>query len=235
MARKKEQAKITKAVAKSKVVQKVTVNIGGRAGRGRKSTAPRKPPRPLPAQPIQIFNSLPPPAQQGESMIQSAHVLNRLLEPVNMRLEALIRQRRYAPLPPQNVEVQRLPDVGDHRQRALDLPDAPLIQPDASLIPSGVQQMDDLDADPSFGKREAQSQSASASASSASSASAGSGFNYDTLTLAAAAKLKVRRRQGDDFPEPSLEEAVRHFGIQISHPPKDELLRLLAPRLQNRK
>lgn len=262
MARKKERVKITKAVAKTKVVQKVTVNIGGRGGRARKSTAPRKQSRSLPLQPVQIFNSLPPPAQQGESMFQSAQVLNRLLEPVNMRLEALMRRRQDAPAAPQMVQAdQRLPDVddGDHRQRVLDLPDAPLIQPAQSLVPTGFQRMDDPHenvpiVDSAFEKREASSASSSAGASSPSSSAAassstssagtsvllspqpGRGFNFDSLTLSDAEKLRVRRRPGDLSPIPSLEEAVRHFGVKIQahQRTQSELLKILKPLLHNR-
>lgn len=259
MARKKDQAKITQAVAKTKVVQKVTVNIGGRAARGRKSKAPRKSSRAIPSQPVQIFNSMPAPVQQGESMFQSAQVLNRLLEPVNMRLEALIRRRQdVPPIAPQNVQVdQRLPDVdsSDHRQRVLDLPDAPLLQPEPALVSAGFQRMDDPHesvpiepVDSTYGKYEDQPQqdSSRASASAASSASTSNllspqpgrrfEFNFQTFTLADAEKLKVRRKPGDTSPFPSLEEAVRHFGIKIQAHQRTQqgMLQLLRIAIQNR-
>jgi hypothetical protein len=95
----KKDAKIKRTRAKAKnVIQKVVVNVGGRGGGGRKSTAPSQPPRPTPLQQatqfLQATQSRP---QQGESMIQSAQVLQRLLDPINMRLEAIIRQRQEVP------------------------------------------------------------------------------------------------------------------------------------------
>ena len=95
----KKDAKIKRTRAKAKnVIQKVVVNVGGRGGGGRKSTAPSQPPRPTPLQQatqfLQATQSRP---QQGESMIQSAQVLQRLLDPINMRLESIIRQRQEVP------------------------------------------------------------------------------------------------------------------------------------------
>ena len=92
---KKERVKRTRAKPKN-VIQKVVVNVGGRGGGGRKSTAPSGPPRPTPLQQatqfLQAAQSRPPIA--GESLIQSAQVLQRMIEPINLRLEALIRQGR---------------------------------------------------------------------------------------------------------------------------------------------
>ena len=111
---KKERVKRTRAKPKN-VIQKVVVNVGGRGGGGRKSTAPSGPPRPTPLQQatqfLQAAQSRPPIA--GESLIQSAQVLQRMIEPINLRLEALIRQGRESqPInitnPPINI---RQPDI----------------------------------------------------------------------------------------------------------------------------
>jgi len=146
-----------KAEAKTKVIQKVTVNIGGRGRGGRRTAAPRTAP------PVQIFNSMAGPQAEGsrsalgEPMIQSAQLLQRLLEPVNMRLESLIRQRQEMPninihpanvqvnqasIPPFRQEPRRDNAMVDRRPRVLDLPDEPLIQPEMPLVPGGYLRMD---------------------------------------------------------------------------------------------
>jgi hypothetical protein len=87
----------------------------------------------------------------GEPMIQSAQLLQRLLEPVNMRLESLIRQRQEMPniqvnqasIPPLRPEPRRDIEMVDRRTRVLDLPDAQLIQPVMPLVPGGYMRMDD--------------------------------------------------------------------------------------------
>lgn len=167
---KKERVKRTRAKAKN-VIQKVVVNVGGRGGGGRKTTAPSGPPRPTPLQQatqfLQATQSRP---QQGESMIQSAQMLQRLLEPVNVRLEALMQQRQGVQpinmppinisnpiniqqpdifVAPPNVSInQRFPDINiqhrDHnRQHVADLPDEPLVRPNAPLLLAGPMRMDD--------------------------------------------------------------------------------------------
>lgn len=124
---------------------------------GRRTAAPRTAP------PVQIFNSMAGPQADGsrsalgEPMIQSAQLLQRLLEPVNMRLESLIRQRQEMPninihpanvqvnqasIPPFRQEPRRDNAMVDRRPRVLDLPDEPLIQPEMSLVPGGYLRMD---------------------------------------------------------------------------------------------
>jgi len=191
---KKERVKRTRAKAKN-VIQKVVVNVGGRGGGGRKSTAPSGPPRPTPLQQatqfIQATQSRPP--VLGESMIQSSQMLQRLLDPINMRLEVLMRQRQEVqPQPininnppinmppininnppinirqpdifvgPPNVSInQRFPDINirvpepfrrgfaeaepsqQNRQHVADLPDEPLVRPNAPLVLAGPMRMDD--------------------------------------------------------------------------------------------
>lgn len=172
---KKERVKRTRAKAKN-VIQKVVVNVGGRGGGGRKTTAPSGPPRPTPLQQatqfLQATQSRPQQAEglRGESMIQSAQMLQRLLEPVNVRLEALMQQRQGVQpinMPPINISNpiniqqpdifvappnisinQRFPDINiqhrDHnRQHVADLPDEPLVRPNAPLLLAGPMRMDD--------------------------------------------------------------------------------------------
>ena len=171
---KKERVKRTRAKPKN-VIQKVIVNVGGRGGGGRKSTAPSGPPRPTPLQQatqfLQATQSRPPIA--GESLIQSAQVLQRMIEPINLRLEALIRQGRESqPInitnPPINIRqpdifvappsvsinqrfpdinIQSFPNMQQHREHnqahVADLPDAPLVQPQMALVSSLPMRMDD--------------------------------------------------------------------------------------------
>ena len=169
-----ERVKRTRAKPKN-VIQKVIVNVGGRGGGGRKSTAPSGPPRPTPLQQatqfLQATQSRPPIA--GESLIQSAQVLQRMIEPINLRLEALIRQGRESqPInitnPPINIRqpdifvappsvsinqrfpdinIQSFPNMQQHREHnqahVADLPDAPLVQPQMALVSSLPMRMDD--------------------------------------------------------------------------------------------
>lgn len=154
--------------------------MGGRGGGGRKTTAPSGPPRPTPLQQatqfLQATQSRPQTeGLRGESMIQSAQVLQRLLDPINMRLEVLMRQRQEGQpinipainmppinisnpiniqqpdifVAPPNVSInQRFPDINiqhrDHnRQHVADLPDEPLVRPNAPLLLAGPMRMDD--------------------------------------------------------------------------------------------
>lgn len=174
--------KVKRARAKPKnVIQKVVVNVGGRGGGGRKSTAPSGPPRPTPLQQAtQFIQSFQIP-RQGESMVQSAQMLQRLIDPINARLDAFVRQQVPGPVnnitmppinitnPPINIRPdifvgppnvsinQRFPDINiqapnfpnmeqhrDHnRQHVADLPDEPLVRPNAPLLLAGPMRMDD--------------------------------------------------------------------------------------------
>lgn len=173
---KKEKVKRARAKPKN-VIQKVVVNVGGRGGGGRKSTAPSGPPRPTPLQQATQFVQSFQQPRQGESMIQSAQMLQRLLDPINARLDALmqssaslgrqpgsinitnppinIRQPDIFMAPP-NVSInQRFPDINiqafpnmeqhrDHnRQHVADIPDEPLVRPNAPLVLAGPMRMDD--------------------------------------------------------------------------------------------
>jgi hypothetical protein len=181
---KKERVKRTRAKPKN-VIQKVVVNVGGRGGGGRKTTAPSGPPRPTPLQQATQFvqSSLARDAslvqsfqqpRQGESMVQSAQVLQRLLDPINARLDAIMQSnmRQQAPsinithppinitnppinirqpdifMAPPNVSInQRFPDINiqmpNQRDRVADLPDEPLVRPNAPLVLAGPMRMDD--------------------------------------------------------------------------------------------
>jgi hypothetical protein len=175
---KKEKVKRARAKPKN-VIQKVVVNVGGRGGGGRKSTAPSGPPRPTPLQQAtQFIQSFQIP-RQGESMVQSAQMLQRLIDPINARLDAFVRQagpvnnitmppinitnppiniRPDIFVGPPNVSInQRFPDIniqapnfpnmGEHRdhnrQHVADLPDEPLVRPNAPLLLAGPMRMDD--------------------------------------------------------------------------------------------
>lgn len=126
------------------ISQTVVVNVGGR----KKSSAPTQP-RPTPLQQATQFIQATRP-QQGESLIQSAQVLQRLLEPTNLRLEALLRQQRQ-PAQPINIGQPNINvpitqpiniNLPAQRDRVLDQPDAPLVQPPPPLVPAGPQRLD---------------------------------------------------------------------------------------------
>ena len=167
---KKERVKRARAKPKN-VIQKVVVNVGGRGGGGRKSTAPAGPPRPTPLQQATQFVQSFQQPRQGESMVQSAQVLQRLLDPINARLDAIMQSnmRQQAPainitnppinirqpdifMAPPNVSInQRFPDINiqmpNQRDRVADLPDDPLVRPNAPLVLAGPMRMDDAHED----------------------------------------------------------------------------------------
>jgi hypothetical protein len=102
MAKQSKKVKKTRAKAKN-VTQTVIVNVGKRGGSKAPATVP---PRPTPLQQALQFVQATRPAQssldslrQGESLIQSTQVLQRMLEPINRQLEVLMRQ----PVPAINI------------------------------------------------------------------------------------------------------------------------------------
>ena len=141
---KSQKVATTRAKPKN-VIQKVIVNVG--RGGGRKSTAPAGPPRPTPLQQAMQFvqSSLARDAslvqsfqpRQGESLFQSAQVLQRLIDPINARLDLLMPNPQGSAFP--NMEIHSKHD----RQHVADLPDAQLVQPKAPLVPAGPMRMDD--------------------------------------------------------------------------------------------
>lgn len=132
---KKERVKKARAKPKN-VIQRVTVNVVGRGG-GRKSTAPAGPPRPTPLQQAMQFAQAFQQPRQGESLFQSAQVLQRLIDPINARLDLLMPKPRGSAFP--DMEIHSKHD----RQHVADLPDAQLVQPNAPLLPAGPMRMDD--------------------------------------------------------------------------------------------
>jgi hypothetical protein len=238
--------------------------VGGRGGGGRKSTAPSGPPRPTPLQQatqfLQATQSRP---QQGESMIQSAQVLQRLLDPINMRLEAIIRQRQEVPpinMPPINIRQpdifvappnvsinQRFPDINinqpfpnmdqhrDHnRQHVADLPDDPLIRPNAPLVLAGPMRMDDPHEDVPLnqvdpvliGKQEAKEVPVEVAMKEiereselrkvgGESASASDRFSSIPLTQTALDKLVFRRKENTAPSAVSLVELASYYGLPL--------------------
>jgi hypothetical protein len=143
----KKDAKTKRTRAKPKnVIQKVIVNVG--RGGGRK--APSGPPRPTPLQQAMQFvqSSLARDAslvqafqqpRQGESLFQSAQVLQRLIDPINARLDLLMPKQEQQGSAFPNMEIHSKHD----RQHVADLPDAQLVQPKAPLVPAGPMRMDD--------------------------------------------------------------------------------------------
>ena len=89
------RSKKTRAKAKN-VTQTVIVNVGKRGG-GKSATAPpvRSAPTPL-QQALQLLQTQRQPPQ-GESLIQSTQILPRMIEPINRRLEVLMRQPSQVP------------------------------------------------------------------------------------------------------------------------------------------
>jgi hypothetical protein len=95
MPKKGKMVKKTRAKAKN-VTQTVIVNVGKRGG-GKSATAPpvRSAPTPL-QQALQLLQTQRQPPQ-GESLIQSTQILQRMIEPINRRLEVLMRQPSQVP------------------------------------------------------------------------------------------------------------------------------------------
>lgn len=95
MPKKGKMVKKTRAKAKN-VTQTVIVNVGKRGG-GKSATAPpvRSAPTPL-QQALQLLQIQRQPPQ-GESLIQSTQILQRMIEPINRRLEVLMRQPSQVP------------------------------------------------------------------------------------------------------------------------------------------
>jgi len=174
---KKERVKRARAKPKN-VIQKVVVNVGGRGGGGRKSTAPAGPPRPTPLQQATQFVQSFQPPRPAEPIIPPAQFLQRLLDPINARLDAIMQSnmRQQAPainithppinithppisirqpdifMAPPNVSInQRFPDINiqmpNQRDRVADLPDEPLVRPNAPLVLAGPMRMDDAHED----------------------------------------------------------------------------------------
>lgn len=149
---KKEKVKRARAKPKN-VIQKVVVNVGGRGGGGRKSQGL---PRPTPLQQAtQFIQSLPRPV---EPIVSPAQVLQRLLDPINARLDAIMRSGIRQPdiFVAPNVSInQRFPDINiqpfpnmeehrnHNRQHVADLPDEQLVRPNNPLVLAGPMRMDD--------------------------------------------------------------------------------------------
>ena len=169
-----KKQKKTRAKAKN-VTQTVIVNVGKRGG----SKAPAiLRPTPL-QQALQLVQATRQPQQssldslrQGESLIQSTQNLQRMLEPINRQLEALMRPRGSELVPLQSVPFPQAPVVApmvapmvaplqaptegikpfvpfelpqtplSYRDYVLDLPDAPLVEPPKPLLPAGPLRLD---------------------------------------------------------------------------------------------
>ena len=156
------RSKKTRAKAKN-VTQTVIVNVGKRGG----SKAPSIP-RPTPLQQaLQLVQATRQPAQ-GESLVQSTQILQRMLEPINRQLQALMRPRGSelvsSPFPQAPVVAPEAPMVApmvapaqgikpfvpfelpqtpvSYTDYVLDLPDAPLVQPPKPLLPAGPLRLD---------------------------------------------------------------------------------------------
>jgi len=93
MPKKGKMVKKTRAKAKN-VTQTVIVNVGKRGG-GKSAPPVRSAPTPL-QQALQLLQTQRQPPQ-GESLIQSTQILQRMIEPINRRLEVLMRQPSQVP------------------------------------------------------------------------------------------------------------------------------------------
>jgi hypothetical protein len=208
-------------------------------------------------------------------MIQSAQQIQRLLEPVNMRLESLIRQRQEMPninIRPANVNQASIPplrpeprrdEMVDRRTRVLDLPDAPLIQPEMPLVPGGYMRMDDPheevpiqqgagkneapqtaaesakepEEEPSFFTPPRRTQAA-ASSSGVSSSMRGDGRpNYENVDANDIPHFKIRRGAGDPSDILTLEGFLRHHGVPIPREgrKKEDLIKMAKAVINNRR
>lgn len=162
----KKEKKIKVKGKVKNISQTVVVNVGGR----KKSSAPTQV-RPTPLQQATQFIQATRP-QQGESLFQSSQLLQRLLEPTNLRLEALLRQQRQGMQPinigqpninvPINLPAQPNINIGQPninvpinfppqpislpvkpRESVLDQPDEQLVTPTKPLVPAGPLRLDD--------------------------------------------------------------------------------------------
>jgi hypothetical protein len=129
----KSSKKVKKTRAKAKnVSQTVIVNVGRRGGSKAPATAPpiRSAPTPL-QQALQLVQATRPP-QQGESLIQSTQILQRMIEPINRQLQALMGQSSQPAInitqPPINVS-----------QPAINFPPINITQPSINI--SSMQPM----------------------------------------------------------------------------------------------
>lgn len=172
----KKYVKKTKAKVRN-VSQIVTVNIH----KGKKSSAPTGPPRPTPLQQALQFASSFRQPNPHDAIVQSATMLHRLLEPTNLRLEALLQRQQVPNInigqPNINVPVNVAPpnvnvpiNIVNRRDRVLDQPDAPLVRPPPPLVPAGPERMDDPHEDVPVSEEEEEEEQEVASSASSSSA-----------------------------------------------------------------
>ena len=139
--------------------------MGGRGGGGRKTTAPSGPPRPTPLQTALEFAKSFQPPRPVEPAIPPAQVLQRLLEPIQMRLDTLMQRQPSMNLPinitqpPINITQPsikiRQPDINmppinitqpsiKIRQPDINMPPINIRQPDINMPPINIRQPDIL-------------------------------------------------------------------------------------------
>lgn len=267
---KKEKVKRARAKPKN-VIQKVVVNVVGKtSGGGRKSTGPPRPtplqqatqfvqsfqpPRPIEpiVAPAQLLQRLLDPINARFDLLMRQQVpgpINNItMPPINIRQPDIfvappnvsINQR----FPDINIQAPNFPNMEEHRdhnrQHVADLPDAPLVQPNAPLLLSGPMRMDDPhedvplnQVDPALVGAE-EEEGPRVGGESSSAAALGSNFNYEFFTLADVNRLVVRRKPGNLSDIPSLEEVVQHFGIRIPNAKrnKEDMIQLLRLRVPN--
>ena len=158
-------------------------------------------------------------------MFQSAQLLSRLLEPVNLRLDALVNSRSRGAEPqaaapnqnPPNPDPQLAED--NNRQGVVNQPDQQMVQPDQALVESGPLLLNDE-------RAIALNKSGGESAEPA--------FDYDNFTLGDLNKLYVSRKKDNKSAIPTLEEVLRHFQVpfQKFQRTKEILTALLVQRLK---
>ena len=259
---KKERVKKARAKPKN-VIQKVIVNVGARGGRASKSTkqgeplaAISGPPRPTPLQTALEFARSFQPPRPVEPAIPPAQVLQRLLEPIQMRLDTLMQRQPSMNLPinitqppinirqpeifvaPPNVSVNQQFStfhMSHNRQHVVDLPDAPLVEPNAPLVPAGPMRMDDphedvplIKVDPALvqGKQEARepllveekiyaSESDREETQEPARAGVRSPMDNIPLTYEALDKLPLKRKANTPLTTATLTEFASYLGLPL--------------------
>jgi hypothetical protein len=168
--------------------------------------------------------------------------INQRFPDINIQAPIFPNKERFAQGPnlgrPMDGEQHR-----DHnRQHVADLPDAPLVQPNAPLLLAGPMRMDDPhedvplnQIDPALVSEDEEEEGPRVGGESSSAASLGSNFNYEFFTLDDVNRLVVRRKPDNLSDIPSLEEVVQHFGIRIPNKQrnKENMIQLLRQRVPN--
>lgn len=241
----KKKAKVSKA---KNITQTVIVNVG------KKRSAPTRPsaPKPTPYQQMsQLFQPMVASLQAvrpADSLLQSAQLLQRLIEPTTKRLDLL--QPQVASLQPQvaslgpqiaslqemvkNLQNQPPPTpifiTSKPRETVLDLPDEQLITPTKPLVPAGPQRLDDPHEDVPIREIEYVAEEKQEASKPSVEEEPPGGFDYENITLDQLNKLPVLRRPNTPVDRPTLREVARYFNIPLGRTEgnKDAIVRIIA-------